>query len=296
MNGTPFHAGELRAQQLAGGGSAGGGIRDVLTEQHRIFFAALPFVLLGTTDAAGGPAATVLQGAPSFIGSPDPHHLVLAVVPDADDPVAPLLRPGSGVGLLGIDLATRRRNRANGVVETASAAGLRVAVRESFGNCPQYIHRRAVQPVPRHAATTERLAALGDAARQSIAAADTAFVASSGGELGGADISHRGGPPGFITVEGDVLSIPDYRGNRYYNTLGNLLVDPRAALLLIDFATGDTLLLRGRTEIDWRPPNPAAFPGAERMWRLHVEGGWRRRNAIALRWHSFKGQSRSPPD
>jgi len=217
-------------------------------------------------------------------------------MPDADDPVAPLLRPGRGVGLLGIDLATRRRNRANGVVETASVTGMRVGVRESFGNCPQYIHRRAVQPVPRRAAATEILTALDAAARQSLAAADTAFVASSGGELGGADISHRGGPPGFIAVAGDVLVIPDYRGNRYYNTLGNLLVAPRAALLLIDFADGDMLLLRGRTEIDWRQPDQAAFPGAERMWRLHAESGWRRRSAIALRWRSMEGYLRSPPD
>jgi len=147
-----------------------------------------------------------------------------------------------------------------------------------------------VQPGPRRATATETLVTLDDAARQSLAAADTAFVASSGGELGGADISHRGGPPGFIAAEGDVLSIPDYRGNRYYNTLGNLLVDSRAALLLIDFAEGDTLVLRGRTEIEWRAPDPAAFPEAERIWRLHVEGGWRRRNAIALCWHGMDGQ------
>jgi predicted pyridoxine 5'-phosphate oxidase superfamily flavin-nucleotide-binding protein len=284
MGGWPFHEGEMRAQHLAGGGSAGGGIRDFMPEQHRAFLAGLPFLLIGTTDATGWPAATVLDGLPGFISSPDPHHLAITTVPDAGDPVAPLLQPRSQVGLLGIDLATRRRNRANGVVENVSSVGLQVAVRESFGNCPKYIHRRAVVATPRRAGTTEMLSALDDAARRSIATADTAFVATAGGALGGADISHRGGPSGFIAVQSDVLTIPDYRGNRYYNTLGNLLVAPRAALLLIDFVNGSILCLRGAAEIDWSGPDQTVFPGAERVWRLHVESGWRRQNAIALRW------------
>jgi predicted pyridoxine 5'-phosphate oxidase superfamily flavin-nucleotide-binding protein len=284
MEAWPFHEGEMRAQHLAGGGSAGGGIRDFMPEQHRAFFAGLPFLLIGTTDAAGWPAATLLDGPPGFISSPDPHHLAIAGVPDVGDPVAPLLLPGNQIGLLGIDLATCRRNRANGVIENVSSVGLQVAVRESFGNCPKYIHRRAVVPTPRRASTTEMLHALDDAARRTIATADTAFVATAGGALGGADISHRGGPSGFIAVQSDVLTIPDYRGNRYYNTLGNLLVTPRAALLLIDFVDGSILCLHGAAEIEWTRPDQTAFPGAERVWRLHVESGWRRQNAIALRW------------
>ena len=41
------------------------------------------------------------------------------------------------------------------------------------------------------------------------------------------DISHRGGRPGFVRVDGDVLTIPDFRGNRYFNTLSNLLLEQR---------------------------------------------------------------------
>ena len=61
----------------------------------------------------------------------------------------------------------------------------------------------------------------------------------------GADISHRGGRPGFVRVDGDVLTIPDFRGNRYFNTLGNLIAEPRASLLFVDFETGDLLQLQG---------------------------------------------------
>ena len=80
-------------------------------------------------------------------------------------------------------------------------------------------------------------------------------------------MSHRGGKPGFVGVTGDTLAIPDFRGNRFYNTLGNLLGDPRAGLLFIDFASGDILQLQGRATIDWHPEGNGPA-GAERLWRV----------------------------
>ena len=61
---------------------------------------------------------------------------------------------------------------------------------------------------------------------------DTFFVASyadDGDDAArrGVDVSHRGGRPGFVQVDGDVLTIPDFAGNFHFNTLGNLLVNPR---------------------------------------------------------------------
>ncbi len=100
----------------------------------------------------------------------------------------------------------------------------------------------------------------------------------------GADISHRGGRPGFVRVAGDTLCIPDFPGNRYFNTLGNLLGEPRAALLFIDFEHGDLLQLQGVTEIDWDIRTPPPVAGAERTWRFHVARGWRRRAASPWRW------------
>ena len=90
-----------------------------------------------------------------------------------------------------------------------------------------------------------------------LEAADTFFIASTGGEYG-VDVSHRGGPPGFVGVEGATLTVPDYQGNRYFNTLGNLMLDPRAALLVVGFDSGDVLELRGRAEIVWDPQPSAA--------------------------------------
>jgi uncharacterized protein len=277
-----FHIGERAAQARAGLTPPGSAIRDAMPDQHRLFFTALPFVLIGTADDAGWPLATMLTGAPGFVTSPDATTLRIGALPHPDDPSARWLQRGAPIAVLGIDLATRRRNRANGVITDADGA-LTVAVRESFGNCPQYIHIRAVEPFASSPHPTEVMEQLDTAARTAIASADTLFVASSGGELG-VDISHRGGKPGFVRLDGDVLTIADYAGNRYFNTLGNLLLDPRAALLFPDFTTGDLLLVQGRVEIVWNIPENERVPSAERLWRLTVTRAWRRRDAIPLRW------------
>ncbi len=115
-------------------------------------------------------------------------------------------------------------------------------VLQSFGNCPQYIQTRAVRPAAASSQPARPIAFPSSKALAQIARSDTLFVASAaGGENGGVDMSHRGGLPGFVKVEGDVLTIPDFRGNRFFNTLGNLQTDPRAALLFVDFETGDLL-------------------------------------------------------
>lgn len=280
---TPFHAGERAAQARAGVAPFVAAIRDRMPDQHRAFFAALPFVLVATADTNGWPVATILAGPPGFVASPDPGTMRIAAVPDHDDPAAVWFKPGASIGVLGIDLATRRRNRANGVIATTTANTLVVAVTESFGNCPQYIHVRDLRVVGTCPAAPELMDHLDPSARAAIESADTLFVATNA-DAEGTDISHRGGKAGFVRVDGDKLTIPDFAGNRYFNTLGNLLLDPRAALLIPDFATGDVLHVQGNTEIVWDVPDNERLAGAERLWRLHVTRVWRRRAALPLRW------------
>jgi predicted pyridoxine 5'-phosphate oxidase superfamily flavin-nucleotide-binding protein len=289
---SPFHADELTAQRLAGGGSGGAGIRDYMTDQHRLFFEALPYVAVAAVDAQGWPMATLLTGAPGFIQAPDDETLRIALPTQPGDPTVDAFVTGQDVGVLGLDLATRRRNRANGRLAALDGPAMIVAVHQSFGNCPQYIQRRTVAPVARTPGPAEPLSTLDSAAAALIRQADTFFVASharaGAGARGGADISHRGGQPGFVRIDGDGLTIPDFRGNRYFNTLGNLLGDPRAALLFLDFEQGDLLQLQGDVTIDWT--GDPGFAGAERLWRFHVQRGWRRRAAVPLRW-SFVDQA-----
>jgi uncharacterized protein len=301
VSGTGFNADELMAQTLAGGGPRGSGIRDFLPEQHRRFFSQLPYVFAGAIDLQGWPLATLQTGDPGFVQSPDPRTLHIAALPDAEDPANEALSANREIGILGIDFATRRRNRVNGRIVAHDTSGIRVAVGQSFGNCPQYIQMRVLAPprfdagppVPRPVEFVDRL---DPPARAAIVAADTFFVASrsrpgDGAEYG-ADISHRGGRPGFVRVDGDQLTIPDFGGNRYFNTLGNLIAEPRASLLFVDFATGDLLQLQGTAEVDWSGAAAAQIAGAERLWRFHVTRGWRRRAATPLRW-SFLEYSRT---
>jgi hypothetical protein len=283
-----FHDGERAAQTRAGLSSHGAGIRAFMPDQHRDFFAGLPWLFAGLLDAEGWPLATVLTGEPGFTSSPTPTTLSVHARPLGDDPAGEALRPGAAIGLLGIEFETRRRNRANGVVAARDAGGFAISVTQSFGNCAKYIQvRHRLGAMPGEPGAIELLAGLDDEARAMIIQADTLFIASAtspGHAGGGLDMSHRGGRPGFVRLEGDTLTVPDFAGNRYFNTLGNLLLEPRAALLFVDFATGTTLQLQGTTEIIWDGAELSGLDGAQRLWRFHVARAWRRRNAMPLSW------------
>jgi len=288
MNATPFHPDELAAQALAGQTAKGLGIRNFMPDQHRSFFELLPYLFVAITDANGWPLATMLTGQAGFVHSLDPVTLRVDALPAALDPAAAAFARSREIAILGLDLSTRRRNRANGHIVDLDAGGFTVAVRQSFGNCAKYIQRREAHHAPSAPVLPDRLTNLDTAARALIASADTFLVASRSraefGAAGGIDVSHRGGRPGFVQVQGDILTIPDYPGNRYYNTLGNLLGDPRGSLLFIDFETGDLLQLQGMVTIDWSSQATSLVHGAERLWRFDVVGGWWRRAASALRW------------
>ncbi len=287
MDPTPFHADELAAQVLAGGGPKHPSIRDFMPEQHRTFFSALPYVFIATLGEDGWPIATLLEGDPTFVEPLDSITLRIRALPDADDPAAGTLVAGQEIGVLGIDFGTRRRNRANGLVSHVDTAAFTIAVSQSFGNCAQYIQRRVIRRVAGVRKRARQLNSLDRRARRLVETADTFFIASRSrkgmGAAGGADISHRGGRPGFVLVDGDTLGIPDFRGNRYFNTLGNVLGEPRASLLFLDFESGDMLHLQGLARIDWSASAAERIEGAERLWHFQITRGWYRPQGTALR-------------
>ncbi|PND35626.1 flavin-nucleotide-binding protein [Achromobacter pulmonis] len=291
---SPWHAGETLLQRHAGVAermqqTGPKVIRNYMPDQHREFFAQLPFLVAGAVDGQGDPWAGVLEGPPGFAVSPDPRVLRVCATPDADDPLLAGLGPDRPVGVLGIELHTRRRNRVNGRISAWDGKRFEIAVAQSFGNCPKYIQARdfhfSRSPALRFAGAPRERDGLDAAARALIARSDTLFVASyvDAGERA-VDVSHRGGKPGFVRVEGNVLTIPDFSGNRYFNTLGNMVLNPRAGLLFIDFERGDVLQLAGRAEVILDSPEVARFEGAERLWRVHARRVAFRPGALALRW------------
>lgn len=295
LEGSPFHAGEQEVQERLGVGDiedwARKVVRPFLPEQHREFHTSLPFLVAAAMDEQGRPWATLLTGPDGFITSPDPRSLVMDGVSLDGDPLSGSLSSGKHLGLLGIELADRRRNRINGRVRVGDDDRLIFDVDQSFGNCPQYIREREWTRVENDSAgSNEKFDRLTANQSEWIGGADTFFIAS--GYIGdgdsptfGMDASHRGGEPGFVQVIDDKrIQFPDFAGNNHYNTLGNIVLNPKVGFLFVDFPTGSLLHLTGRASIDWESEAVAKIPGARRIVTFEIDEIRERRSAVPLRW------------
>ncbi len=301
---SPFHGGEQMVQTRLGVREqiepwARRVVRPYLPEEHRDFYRRLPFIVVAARDADDRPWATLLAGDRGFISSPHPGTLRIGASPAAGDALDDALSAGADVGVLGIELDSRRRNRVNGRVGARESDAVVLSVQQAFGNCPQYITERtwrsADSAEPR--ATALRSRRLSAPQRELIERADTFFIASGyrGGDDGdatfGMDASHRGGAPGFVRVDGDRrLVFPDYAGNNHYNTIGNLVMDPRVGLVFVDFESGDLLQLTGRAEIDWGSAEVDEVPGARRLIAIEIEEVVEVSGGLPVRW-STAGES-----
>jgi hypothetical protein len=159
-----------------------------------------------------------------------------------------------------VEFATRRWVRINGILTQADRGQLMIEAEQSYDNCPQHIQQRVLSPEPldpAHIGDVRHGSVLSAEDVDLIRGADTFFLGTTHPERG-SDASHRGGPAGFVWVEGNQLWWPDYAGNNLRNSFGNLAVDPEAAVLFPEFATGRTLQLPGpaRRRRPHRPPCP----------------------------------------
>lgn len=246
-----YHEGEKSIQQRAG-------VRDLAERVGRIINRTIPpvaaafirsqrFLIVSTVSGDGTVTASLLGGEPEFVQVP--NDTTVAIMPsygnlsriDSD------LAETGVIGLLAIDFATRRRMRVNGIAERR-AGSIVVTTREVYSNCPQYIHDHVVQSVAHQQMSSRTTASLDQKQRRWIESADTFFIASFHSE-GGADASHRGGPPGFVRATSNLVTWSDFPGNNMFNTLGNIAVNPRAGLLFVDFESGATLQLQGRARV-----------------------------------------------
>jgi uncharacterized protein len=292
----PFHEGERLVQQVVGVPDRRVAFNAVvirdhmhMPEQHRDFYPLLPFIVIGAVDGDGNVWATVRTGYPGFMQSPDPQTLRITLRPDPGDPAQDGLREGAAVGLLGIELQTRRRNRLNGTMHW-TPDGLDVQVEHAFGNCPQYIQLRQLRfrrdPALPFSGDRQAGDVLTPRATSMIAAADTFFVASYTDLPDGrrqVDVSHRGGRPGFVRIEADgSLTVPDFAGNNMFNTLGNFAANPKAGIVLFDDSSGDVLQMTGSVSLMLDPGPLSAFPGAERFWRFRPQTVVLRTAAFAI--------------
>ena len=284
MKTATFHEGELVAQQRANESEIAA--RNGANVDQRIVRGALPFVrqqktlYLGTVDSEGRVWASILIGEPGFLRpSEDASTLTVdltKVARQTHDPLWDNLQHEARIGLLIVDLQTRKRLKINGDA-TLQGDNLVVAVTESFPICPRYIQRRSIeldapgaQPMPSPFRSGSQL---GAEQAELIGRADTFFLASVH-ETHGADCSHRGGPPGFVKVlPGSLLRIPDYNGNSMFNSFGNFLLDPQAGLVFPDYEHRRVLQLHGSVEMFWDQPDPDSDTGGTgRFWQVKVDG------------------------
>jgi NAD(P)H-flavin reductase len=120
------------------------------------------------------------------------------------------------------------------------------------GQCPKYITKKKIVPASVSSKLLSDSPQLTPAAIELIGKTDLFFISSSHHD-DDMDTNNRGGPPGFVRVlsndeSGAELVYPEYSGNRLYQTLGNLQVNPKAGLVFPDFETGDVLYVTGNTE------------------------------------------------
>lgn len=267
-------------------------IRDHMPEQHRELFEKLPMLVIGALDEMSRPWVTLLTGRPGFINAPDPYRLEVTADSLPFDPVVGHIKSGSDIGVLGIEFETRRRNRMNAQVEHFDDGKLSLKVKQSFGNCPRYIQQRdhSWRESETGKASVRQFATFDEQSEKLLKTADSFFISSLYQDEAdipnrGVDVSHRGGLPGFIRVEDEKhLIFPDYSGNRFFNTLGNILLNPSAGLSLVDYETGDLLYLTGDAKIVWDDAAIREFTGAERLVRFRLDEGRLVTNAVPLRW------------
>lgn len=288
---TPYHEGELFAQQRTGQEAQARRIAGVISDTLRPgsipFLAQQSIVVLGSVASDRSLWASILFGAPGFIAAPDDGTVQIdlsSVAHDDDDPLWANLAADPRIGMLAMDFAARRRLRINGDLRPSGPKTLEFDVLEAYPNCPKYIQRREMSVRPSGESNAKSGASRGDvltpALRMAIAGSDTFFVASGHPERG-VDVSHRGGNPGFVEILDErTLRVPDYVGNGIYNTLGNFVSDPRAGLLFIDFDAGTTLQLTGVPMIRWELDRADDRTGGTgRYWDFTV-AGWLARDIL----------------
>jgi len=331
---APFHRGEIAVQKLSGAHDkvmryAPRVVRPYLPEQHAEFYQNQPFVVAAARDSHGSMWSTMLfrnddddddddvrdddeSNPRPLVESTSPDTLVIRGGPVRGDALEEAFssdnaaldngEPPLDVGLLGIEFATKRRNRVNGRVVRSRAKNHRgggddssngssgrrdliFKVDQAFGNCPQYIQpRKWWRTRPNAAATTavaKRATELSEQQMERIRRARTAFVAT--GYRGdpqqedvryGNDSSHRGGPAGFVrVVDSKTLVLPEYAGNNHFNTLGNLVLDDRMGVTVPDLEGGGLLQLSGvASHVEFDPRRASEYyPGALRLVTFRVK-------------------------
>jgi uncharacterized protein len=304
---NPYHEGELLVQRRVGEAEMaqrnGQVIADTIVGGALKFIEQQPMVILGSVDAQQNVWASVLFGSPGFIKPIDSQAIefdLTQAMLNPDDPFWANIQTEKRIGMLVIELSSRRRLRINGTIAQLTSDRLRLDVLESYPNCPKYIQRRhavrnATSTVAKQCTQPQFGQYLTSEHQHWITSADTLFVASAHPNRG-VDTSHRGGNPGFVQILNErSLRIPDYSGNSLFNTLGNLVVNPHAGLVFFDFAHSRTLQLIGQVVIQWHLDHANdSTGGTHRYWDFVIEQWLETELPQSLNWEFLDFSPHNP--
>ncbi|HYD99862.1 MAG TPA: pyridoxamine 5'-phosphate oxidase family protein, partial [Alphaproteobacteria bacterium] len=113
----------------------------------------------------------------------------------------------------------------------------------------------------------------GEGERAFIGQRDSFYMATVS-ETGWPYVQHRGGPKGFLKVlDGRTLGFADYKGNRQYVSVGNLLSDDRVSLFLMDYPNRRRLKVLGHARIVDRRGEPETIERLSDAYDARIERG-----------------------
>jgi len=127
-----------------------------------------------------------------------------------------------------------------------------------------------------------RMETVTEAVNQRLTEAEVEFIGARNSlymatvsETGWPYIQHRGGPTGFVRVLDErTLGFADFRGNRQYVSVGNLMTDDRVSLFFMDYPNKTRLKLFGRVRIIG-PDDPLVLSRLETPdYRARIERGF----------------------
>lgn len=257
----------------------------MLTPQASFMLQRAPLLAIGTLDDQSRPWTALWGGAPGFSEPIGGGFVGTRTLVDSKyDPVVQalvggaekgeMLQPKDGgkmISGLAIDLVTRKRVKIAGkmaagtvreiAIETEDGTTLPAnapktqdqiqlvtKIEQSLGNCPKYLNQYELRPAMVTPKLISEGAALSPEARALIDKADMFFLSTA--TTSDMDTNHRGGPPGFVrTISPTRIIYPEYSGNRLYQSLGNIQLNPLIGLTFPDYETGDILYTTGVAEI-----------------------------------------------
>ncbi|WP_280696853.1 MSMEG_1061 family FMN-dependent PPOX-type flavoprotein [Kitasatospora sp. GP82] len=137
---------------------------------------------------------------------------------------------------------------------------------------------REVYEQPGEHARRKQVDHLHESAQQVIGCSPLVFMASAGADAR-ADVTPRGGPPGFVSVlDAHTLAVPDATGNKRLDSLHNIIETGQVGLLFVIPGRDTTLRVNGRACVTTdpqlleqltavgKPPRSAVVVGVEEVY------------------------------